>query len=541
MQTSVTLLPGVENRRVGRVAGDDGLERLVRSFHFRVRSVKCGGRATARTRTDYVLRRGEYEKDGDDVEAAAGDLDRLLDAADRIEATSRIKKGPTAERILVSFVQELPAESTAAKRAEAAAAVVEHWRTYHGEDRPGHEAIAVVHVHGAEKAQAHLHIEVAARPILPDGTVDRSVRLWTDPSPSEAVRRERKAMSDLVNRTCEPKIEFHAGTFGEIGREDEGKPRLPISKWRALRKEIAEAGDAEEAAEIERRYYALERDRRDELRQAGLARKEKIDELKELGDWRGGKPIGQRERLERRAADAEAAEGKLRSVALGQSVGVAEFEELAERYVAALGEAEGGRDEYREHFAAALRGWATAGERTKEALDLRDAEAAERIAAEGEVRDLTEKQTAFLTERHEKAGRELPDLTTGEGQADAWRFVREQMAAADAALERERAREEEERRKKKEAATKRQALLADNPYGDTPERELRRGFRADRKEIEWRRGVLARPSAVNVHEKTREEIEALQTRNAQRREAAALRGIELVKGQGPPSPEGLER
>ena len=292
MQTSLTLLAGVENRRLGRVLGDDGLARLVRSFHFRVRSVKCGGRGTARTRIAYVRREGKHAKSSADVENAAGDKDALIDAADRIEATSRIKRGPTAERILQSFVLELPAESTAAERAATAEAVVEHWRTRYGEDRPGHEAIAVVHMHGDEAAQPHLHVEVAARPILADETVDRSVRLWTDPSPSEAVKAERAAMAKIVNTWCTVKAAFHAGAFKEIGREDEGKPRLPISAWRAMRKAMRAAGDKDEAARIEAAAYAVEANRRAGLREAGLARAAEIDALKAAGEW---PPKSQRE------------------------------------------------------------------------------------------------------------------------------------------------------------------------------------------------------------------------------------------------------
>lgn len=309
MQTELELIPGVTNHRLGRVRGDDGLERIVRSFHFRIRSVKCGDpRATARTRVAYVLREGKYEKDAGDVEASAGDREKLLDAADRIEETSRIKTGRTAERILQSFVQELPAESTPEQRQACADAIVEHWRTRYGEDRPGHEAIAVVHVHGAENPQAHLHIEVAARPILPDGAVDRSVRLWGDrASCGAAFRAEREAMAGLVNRVCDPEIEFHAGTFREMGREDEGKPRLPISKYRKMRAEIAEASTPDEEAKIERRYYEAEAKRREDLHAAGTKRAAEIAELKEAGEWRGGKRIGVRERLARRAEEAEEA------------------------------------------------------------------------------------------------------------------------------------------------------------------------------------------------------------------------------------------
>ena len=294
MKTSLTLIPGVENRRLGRALGDTGEERIVRSFHFRVRSVKCGGRGTARTRIAYVRREGKHAKSSGDVESAAGHKDALIDAADRVEATSRIKRGPTAERILQSFVLELPAESTAAERAATAEAVVEHWRTRYGEDRPGHEAIAVVHMHGDESPQPHLHVEVAARPILADGTVDRSVRLWTDPSPSEAVKAERAAMAGIVNAWCTTEAAFHGGTFKEIGREDEGKPRLPISAWRAMRKAMRDAGDKDEAARIEAAAYAVEDRRREGLRETGTARAGEIAALKEAGAW---PPKSQRQQL----------------------------------------------------------------------------------------------------------------------------------------------------------------------------------------------------------------------------------------------------
>ena len=73
---TVTLLPGVENRRAGRVLGDDGAERIVRTFHARFASIKCGGTTTARQAAEYVLREGKHAGDEDenkaDVEASRG-------------------------------------------------------------------------------------------------------------------------------------------------------------------------------------------------------------------------------------------------------------------------------------------------------------------------------------------------------------------------------------------------------------------------------------------------------------------------------------
>lgn len=454
MQTETELIPGVTNRRLGRVRGDDGLERIVRSFHFRIRSVKCGDpRATARTRVAYVLREGEYRKDAEDVEASTGDRDRLLDAADRIEATSRIKRGPTAERILQSFVQELPAESTPGQRQAAADAIVEHWRTRYGEDRPGHEAIAVVHVHGEENPQAHLHVEVAARPILPDGDVDRSVRLWGDrASCGAAFRAEREAMADLVNRACDPEVPFHAGTFREMGREDEGKPRLPISRYRRMRAEIAEASTPDEEAEIERRYYEAEAERRESLKTDGLARAAEIDALHAAGQWKDGKPIGVRERLAQRAETAEAAMSEERKELEAERQ---THREATHRLVEIVYEHAGAElpdletEDGQEQAVAFLA--AGAGRPEERRMLEAKASGAEMRAEEAErqARELTAKQTAYLADVHRKAGRELPDLATERGQEQAWEFLRAQLAAGDAALERER---EEERRKKARAA-----------------------------------------------------------------------------------------
>ena len=429
MQTSLTLLAGVENRRLGRVLGDDGLARVVRSFHFRVRSVKCGGRGTARTRIAYVRREGKHAKSSADVENAAGDKDALIDAADRIEATSRIKRGPTAERILQSFVLELPAESTAAERAATAEAVVEHWRTRYGEDRPGHEAIAVVHMHGDEAAQPHLHVEVAARPILADETVDRSVRLWTDPSPSKAVKAERAAMAKIVNTWCTTKAAFHAGAFKEIGREDEGKPRLPISAWRAMRAAMRAAGDKDEADRIEAEAYAVEANRREGLREAGLARAAEIDALKAAGEW---PPKSQRAALqtELNTAKADAAGWEKNTLEIVKLAYEQDGRDLPD-----LGTAAGlaAADEFLEGGAGRAEAVeAVRAEEQGKAATEREALETERDNAKNETSALrahSAEQTEFLTGVHRESRRDLPDLETGEGRSAAWAFAREVMKA----------------------------------------------------------------------------------------------------------------
>ena len=191
LQRSITLLPGVENHRAGRVFGDDGAERIVRTFHARFASIKCGGTTTARQAAEYVLREGKHAEDEDgmeddagDVEASAGDKEAMLADARRIRQTARITRGPTGERILATQIIELPAESTKEQRQACAQAFVDDWR------ERGHQAIAVVHMHGHDKdrPQPHLHVLATGRPVGADGTVDRSAPLWRN---RDEVKAER--------------------------------------------------------------------------------------------------------------------------------------------------------------------------------------------------------------------------------------------------------------------------------------------------------------------------------------------------------------
>ena len=113
--------------------------------------------------------------------------------------------------------------------------------------------------------------------------MDRSVRLWTDPSPSAAVKAERGEMAEIVNRVCD------AGSFKELGREDEPKVRLPISTYHRMRGEMA--ADPERAEEIEGAYYASERKRRDDLKTAGEARRVEIADIEALDFLRIGRTV----------------------------------------------------------------------------------------------------------------------------------------------------------------------------------------------------------------------------------------------------------
>ena len=271
------LLPGVENRRVGRVIGDDGGERIVRTFHARFGSVKLNSGTSPRSRLAYVFREGKHRGERGDVEASAGDKDRLLAAADRIAASATVRRGPRAERILATQIVELPAESTARQRAACAQAFVDDWTAR------GHEAVAVVHVHGEEQPQPHLHVEIAARPVDAAGTVDRSVRIWQG---RPSIYAERSTVADIVNRTCRPEPPYHPGGFRDIGVERAPKRRIPPRPFRAGRAEIRAAlaaGDADRAGEIEGEVYAVSRSARAEIRAAAMARREEIAEFQAAG------------------------------------------------------------------------------------------------------------------------------------------------------------------------------------------------------------------------------------------------------------------
>ena len=313
MQTTA-LLAGVENHRVGRVAGDDGLAKIVRTFHARFGSVKMGGGQTARDRLAYVFREGKHKSDAADVESSAGDKEALLRDADRIKASARVRRGPTAERILATQIVELPAESTAEQRKACAEAFVADWKAR------GHEAVAVVHMHGEEGPQPHLHVEVAARAVDADGGVDRSTALWTGPHGRQAVQAERRRNADLVNRTCDPDPPYHPGNFRDIGIERPAKKRIPPRSFREARTRSREERadlrptiDEARALGHERRVnrletalangaaqmYAVSAEKRAPLHEAHEQHRGKIEAAKAVGAW---PPPPLRERLKQLGA-----------------------------------------------------------------------------------------------------------------------------------------------------------------------------------------------------------------------------------------------
>ena len=394
---------GLESGRVGR----DSCGSPARTFHCNFSSVKLGGGTTALAALDYALRERENERDAGDVEAAAGDKQRVLEAAAKIEDTARVRTGPTAERILVKQTFELPADSTPEQRARCAQAFVEDWR------RRGHEAVAAVHVHGEEQPQPHLHVLATARPLNPDGTVNResSLRPFANKG---AVRRERAIVADLVNEHCAPAAHFHPGKLADTGIERAAKKRIPQGAFRTARKQIR--AEPEKAAAIEAEMCAESRAERAPLHEARYAawreRAPKIEAKKAAGGW---PPPSQRARLQ-----------KWGDFWYDQS-------EIVERTSQRRREE---RDEQR------ARAEKAEGERD----GLQD-----RVRA---LEELNKTQTKYVTDWHTDHKEELPDLATVEGQSAAWANMRAWKAAelkkaedavaakeaAEEALEDERAR-----------------------------------------------------------------------------------------------------
>ena len=423
MQTTA-LLAGVENHRVGRVAGDGGLTKIVRTFHARFGSVKTGAGQTPRQRIAYVRREGRHAVDAADVEATAGDKEKVLDAADRLEAGARIRRGPTADRLLATQVIELPAESTPEQRAKCAQAFVDDWR------ERGHPAIATVHVDGEERGQPHLHVEIAARPVHADGEVDRAVRLWRG---KPTIYAERQKASDLVNRTCDPDPPYHPGGFRDIGREgDTPKKRIPAGSFRAARKGIREALALEQAEMIDGAARVVSEAKRAPLREAHEKRAAEIVKFKAAREW---PPLSQRARLEKRAETSRVASG----------VWYRRYKNSEAREVDRTAE----RDQERERGDTAEVSAATLTDEKRQAGEELDKAAKDRKALETELNTAKadaagwEKNTLEIVKlAYEQDGRDLPDLGTDAGLAAAAEFLEGGAGRAELAAERDNAKNE---------------------------------------------------------------------------------------------------
>ena len=390
----------------GRIGPDN-----TRTFHCDFASVKCG--ESGQAALDYALRAGDYAEQAEELEHAAGDRQAVERAAELIEASARITRGRTAERHLVKQVFELPAASSKEQRERLAEAVVADWRGR------GHEAVAVVHVHGADAPQPHMHVLVAARPVR-DEKVDRSVRILADKA---AVKRERAGIADLINEHCDPAVRFHPGRLADTGIFREPKKRIPEGTFRRARGEMR--ADPGRGGEIEASMHRESATARAPLHAERYARwqarKPEIDALKASGEW---PPKSRRRWLEDRIEKGEAK--------------TSDAERRAE-------------------------------------------------AAETQVRELSEKQTTLVTDVHREAGRDRPDLTTGEGQSAAWEFVREVIEHGAAIA---KAKAEEADRERAAAEAERAKALAAEQEKAQREENARRAL--DARRTSWTRERQAR-------------------------------------------------
>lgn len=269
------------SQRVGQHRGQPA-----RTFHFNIDSVKIGdGKTSIDGAVDYLARGGEFEKKNADLEHVAGDADRVKIGALLVEDTARVRKGPTAERVLLKETFELPKELDREGRAEVAERIVSAW------EEKGHWTVAAVHANG--QVQPHVHVAVVTRPIVEDPDTELGARADRDPARvalrggKAEMRAERHRVADLINQVLDERQvdapRFHGGRDREMdvpgiqGRKP--KRRLPQRAWHVRqererdpqlvaeararaeeqRRQAAEAARARKKEEVKRRRAQLRR------------------------------------------------------------------------------------------------------------------------------------------------------------------------------------------------------------------------------------------------------------------------------------------
>ena len=450
---------------------------------------------------DYAARIDTAAKKTAELEHLAGDVDRLRQAAEAVDAAAVWRRGRSAERVLVKQTFELPADASAEQRAATAEAIVADWA------ERGHPAIAAVHIHGKDKKgndrpQPHMHVLATARPVDGLGRVDRGVRLWTDRA---AVRDERARIAELINKTCDPAVTFHPGRLADTGIDREPQRRIPEPAWH------------------ERGQRKMNKKRVAKVRKKKAARRE---ELRRRPPRPGTVLLldpGEHAAIVRQISGViEDPDGRLTIHADHPNAGA-----IAER-VEVTGRARPRRAELAASAAAASNRAGT--------VEARNAE----LAA------LSDRQARLIADVFQDVGLEVPDLATEEGRAKAFARVRaarprrgptplapertpEQRAAAEA-----QAKEATARRARLQAATRRERqesvapAAGSAPYAALDPPGLRRAWAGAGKEIRIARGALERmPENHDDRPATAQRLEDARVARAAIEQEAERRGIAL--------------
>lgn len=178
-----------------------------RTFHCHFSSRKVDG--AINSAVDYLARENDFEHKQEDFEFLSGEVDLLKKTCDEIHKTARVRRGPTAERVLIMTVVELPAEMDEIQRRKTAEELVHFWK------ERGHVAVAAIHGNGI--VQPHIHLAATARPVsVSNGCifVDRD----TIPPLRDrmAVRSERKKVAEVINEVL-GRDYFHPGKLKDTG------------------------------------------------------------------------------------------------------------------------------------------------------------------------------------------------------------------------------------------------------------------------------------------------------------------------------------
>ena len=166
-------------------------------------------------------------------------------------------------------------------------------------------------------------------------------------------------------------------------------------------------------------------------------------------------------------------------------------------------------------------------------------------AGQVEPLPLTERQREMLVGVCARNGIEGDPVHDARAQLRAFAARHEEEDARDERKRREAAArvqaaaQAEEARQEAADAARRADLLKDNPYAETPQGELRKGYREDLRRIEMHKGILRRDRARKVWPESEEKIAEAGGRQKQRLAVAEAKGWDI--GQPPRTQSNTQR